>query len=58
MSAFKDWWNGPNSPARRLPQTTADQVEWVAKAAFEAGTQCEHELWKAKQEPRGEAFKF
>lgn len=58
MSGFKDWWNGPTSPARRMPVTTADQCEWMAKAAYEAGETHEREGWRVKQEKKDAPFTF
>lgn len=58
MSAFKEWWNGPNSPARRLPQSTADQVEFIAKAAWLAAAVHTDTLWFVKREKKEGEFRF
>lgn len=61
MSPFKEWWNGNDSPARRLPSTTADLVEHVAKAGWDAGRKYErgeHTYHPPKEAMDTEPFSF
>jgi len=40
--SFLTWWRGDDSPARRMSDNLATQVEWVARAAFNAGNHQRH----------------